>query len=127
MTDWNDTIFPKLKGNRLPLGQEAAESLAIKPDQSGFLLGTTLNLFLFDLEGKILWKVRIPGAAWGLNTNGQIAVAALGDGTIRWYRLSDGKELLAFFPHNDRKRWVLWTPSGYYTSLRGVRTLSDGT
>jgi WD40 repeat protein len=119
VTDWNNTIFPKLKGNRLPLGQEAAESLAIKPDQSGFLLGTTLNLFLFDLEGRIHWKVRIPGAAWGLNTNGQVAVAALGDGTIRWYRLSDGKELLAFFPHNDRKRWVLWTPSGYYDASPG--------
>ena len=119
VSDWNHTISPKLKGKPLPLRNEMAESLAIKPDKSGFLLGTTLNLFLFDLEGKIQWKVRIPGMAWGLNTNGQVVVAALGDGTIRWYRLSDGKELLAFFPHNDRKRWVLWTPLGYYDASPG--------
>jgi hypothetical protein len=47
-------------------------------------------------------------------------VAALGDGTIRWYRISDGKELLAFFPHADKKRWVLWTPSGYYDASPGA-------
>ena len=50
-------------------------------------------------------------------------VAAYGDGTIRWYRLSDGKELLAFFPHADRKRWVLWTPSGYYDASPGSEEL----
>lgn len=41
-------------------------------------------------------------------------MGAFGDGTIRWYRLSDGHVLLALYPHPDRKRWVLWTPSGYY-------------
>jgi hypothetical protein len=55
--------------------------------------------------------------------NGHIAAAALGDGTIRWYRLKDGKELLAYFPHKDRKRWVLWTPSGYYTASPGADEL----
>jgi hypothetical protein len=38
----------------------------------------------------------------------------LGDGTIRWYQLQTGKELLAFFPHADGKRWVLWTPKGFF-------------
>jgi hypothetical protein len=28
--------------------------------------------------------------------------------------MEDGKELLAFFPHKDKKRWVIWTPKGYY-------------
>ena len=46
-------------------------------------------------------------------------MAGLGDGTIRWYRLTDGKELLALFPHPDRKRWILWTPSGYYDASPG--------
>ncbi|MGI9105274.1 MAG: caspase family protein, partial [Pyrinomonadaceae bacterium] len=54
--------------------------------------------------------------AWAVNISGdgRLALAAYGDGTIRWYRMTDGKELLTFFPHKDRKRWVLWTPSGYY-------------
>ena len=66
-----------------------------------------------------MWKMRMPSAVHGVNTNGRVAVAALGDGTIRWYRVSDGKEFLSFFPHPDRKRWVLWTPSGYYDASPG--------
>jgi hypothetical protein len=54
-----------------------------------------------------------------LNTNGRVAAAGLGDGTIRWYRASDGKEVLAFFPHPDRRRWALWTPSGFYDASPG--------
>jgi len=54
-----------------------------------------------------------------ISSNGKLAVAAFGDGTIRWYRMSEGKELLALFPHGDRKRWVMWTPSGYYDTSPG--------
>jgi hypothetical protein len=50
-------------------------------------------------------------------------VAAYADGTIRWHRLSDGKELLAFFPHMDKKRWVLWTPNGYFDASPGAEDL----
>ena len=59
------------------------------------------------------------GATWLADD----AVAAYADGTIRWHRLSDGKELLAFFPHKDKKRWVLWTPSGYYDASPGGEEL----
>jgi hypothetical protein len=37
--------------------------------------------------------------------------------------MTDGKELLAFFPYKDRKRWVLWTPGGYYDCSPGARDL----
>jgi WD40 repeat protein len=119
VSDWKNSLYPKLKGNPIPLKNDPANSLAIKPDSSGFLLGTSLTLRLFDPMGKESWRVKTPGAAWCVNTNGQIAVAALGDGTIRWYRVADGKEILAFFPHPDHKRWVLWTPSGYYDASPG--------
>jgi hypothetical protein len=52
-----------------------------------------------------------------------VAVASLGDGTVRWYRTTDGRELLALFSHRDRKRWVLWTSSGYYDSAPGADEL----
>jgi WD40 repeat protein len=123
VSDWKNSLFPKLRGNPLPVKNDPAESLAIKPDRSGFFLGAANSLYLFDVEGKVLWSFRTPGAAWGVNTNGQLVVAALGDGTIRWYRVSDGKELLAFFPHADKKRWVLWTPSGYYDASPGAEEL----
>ena len=119
ISDWKGSLSPKLEGKPLPLRNELAQSLAIKPDRSGFLLGTTYTLHLFDSAGKESWRAKTPSAAWGVNTNGQVAVAAHGDGTIRWYRLSDGKELVALFPHADRKRWVLWTPTGYYDASPG--------
>jgi DNA-binding beta-propeller fold protein YncE len=46
--------------------------------------------------------------------DGRVAGDLVGDGIIRVSRADNGKELLAFFPHADGKRWVLWTPSGYY-------------
>jgi hypothetical protein len=47
----------------------------------------------------------------------------LGDGTIRWYRWSDGKELLALFVDRESKAWVAWTPSGYYSASPGGEEL----
>jgi hypothetical protein len=37
--------------------------------------------------------------------------------------MGDGQEFLAFFPHADGKRWVLWTPSGYYDCSPGGEQL----
>jgi hypothetical protein len=37
--------------------------------------------------------------------------------------MKDGKELLALFPHGDKKRWILWTPSGYYDASAGAEDL----
>jgi WD40 repeat protein len=124
--DWFDSTTPSLNGTALKLlPYEASHSLAIAPDGQRFLLGTEWSLRLFDHRGATQWRVDVPGVAWSVNItgNGHIAVAAFSDGTIRWYRLYDGQELLAFFPHNDRKRWVLWTPSGYYDASPGAEDL----
>ena len=66
-----------------------------------------------------------PGVAWGVNlsADGRIIVAAYGDGTIRWLRWSDGKELLALFVNRKTKAWVAWTPSGYYMASPGGEDL----
>jgi WD40 repeat protein len=119
VTDWRKSLAPKINGKPLALTKEVATCLAIKPDRSGFVLGTNNSLWLFDPAGNKLWRVRMPGSVFAVNTNGRVAVAAFSDGTIRWYRISDGEEILAFFPHPDRKRWVLWTPSGYYDASPG--------
>ena len=115
--DWKNNYEPKLNGGKLSLKQyEFSRSLAVGPDNSKFMLGTSFYIRMFDRTGKELWNVPAPGAAWSVNisNDGRLATAAYGEGTIRWYRVSDGQELLAFFPHNDKKRWVLWTPTGYY-------------
>lgn len=104
---------------------EFPRTFAFSHDDTGFALGSNGWLRYLDSVGKPLWKKQITGTAWGVNIppKGNVVVAAYGDGTLRWHRLSDGAELLAFFPHTDRKRWVLWTPSGYYDASPGAEDL----
>uniref|UniRef100_UPI000B7F1AE7 caspase family protein n=1 Tax=Candidatus Entotheonella palauensis TaxID=93172 RepID=UPI000B7F1AE7 len=124
--DWYDHYEPKLNDKPLPLEQyEFSRSLAIAPDGQRFLLGTEWYLRLFDRDGKVLWRVAVTGTAWAVNISGdgRLAIVASGDGTLRWYRMSDGAEQLALFVHPDRKRWVLWTPEGFFNAAPGAESL----
>ena len=126
INDWYNTFTPNFNGKPLQLNlYELSRSLAIAPNSQQFLLGTTFYLRLFDRDGSERWNTIAPAEAKTVNISGsgRFAVAAYGDGTIRWYRMTDGKELLAFFPHKDRKRWILWTPSGYYDAAPGAEDL----
>ncbi len=126
ITNWEDNTKPQLNAQPLKLEPyEISRSLAIAPDGKRFLLGAEWWLRLFDKQGHQLWEMPIPGIAWAVNISGdgRWAVAALGDGTIRWYGLEDGQERLAFFPHADGKRWVLWTPEGFFDASPGAEEL----
>lgn len=126
ISNWRHKYSPTLNGETLALEDyERSRSLAIAPDSRHFLLGTEWFLRLFDRKGTQQWRVVAPSAAWGVNItgDGRLAVAAFGDGTIRWFRLTDGKELLAFFPHKDGKRWVVWTPEGFFDASEGGEAL----
>ena len=119
---WKDDTAPSLNGRPLALNRyEIARSLALTPDGHRLVLGAAWSLRLFGGDGKELWGQPVPEDAWTVNvsSDGRLVVAAYGDGTIRWHRLSDGEELLALYPHPDRQRWVLWTPQGYYTASPG--------
>jgi WD40 repeat protein len=128
--DWKETYTPKLKGRKkdkpLALDEyETSRSLAIAPDGKLFLLGTEWSLRCFERKGTQKWVAEVPSVAWSVNVSGdgRLGLAAFGDGTIRWYRLEDGTELLALFPHNDGKRWIAWTPEGYYAASAGAEDL----
>jgi WD40 repeat protein len=126
VVNWLGYYDPSLNGKHLAIANhERSHSLAVAPGSKQFVLGCDWFLYSFDKDGTLLWKRPVPGAAWSVNLtdDGRLAVAALGDGTLRWYRLTDGQELLALFPHPDGKRWVLWTPSGYYDASPGGEDL----
>ncbi|RMD94422.1 MAG: hypothetical protein D6811_02860, partial [Alphaproteobacteria bacterium] len=124
--DWAGTTHPTLNGSPLALeAYEISRAVAIAPDRRSFLLGADWYLRRFDTRGRLMWKQPVPGVAWGVNLSGdgKLAVAAFGDGTIRWYRYSDGRLLLSLFPHKDGKRWIAWTPGGYYDASSGAEDL----
>jgi hypothetical protein len=119
VTNWQNNLHPQFNQQDIALqANEISRSLAIAADEQHFVLGTDWFLRYFDQLGKQRWETVTPATAWAVNlsADGRFAVAAFGDGTIRWYRVSDGKEQLAFFPHADGKRWVVWTPTGYYAA-----------
>ncbi len=122
------TALKPPKINNVPVSlqkYEIARSYAITPDHQGVVVGTTWYLRLLNTKGREQWKVPIPGDAWSINIpqKGKVVVVALGDGTIRWYRLADGKHILTLFPHSDKRRWIVWSAEGYYDASPGAESL----
>jgi hypothetical protein len=115
---------PTLDGKPLGLGAyEHPHSLAINLSDTRFVLGTNSHLRAFDTQGAPLWSRPTPGEAWAINiaADARLVIAAYDDGTIRWHRMTDGVELLAFMPLGDRTNWVAWTPEGLYAATAGAQ------
>ena len=125
--NWNNAYQPMVDKQVLPqLGTaEMARSLAIASDAHSFILGTDWTLSNYTASGKLNWRKSVESFVWGvsLSGDGQIAIAALGDGTLRWYRASDGTPLLAFFVNASDRKWIAWTPTGYYAASAGGENL----
>ncbi len=115
---------PTVNGTPLPLHRhELARCMAIHPDGDRLLLGTEWSLRAFDKTPAALWARAVPGIVWAVNISGdgRLAVAACGDGTLRWHRMEDGAELLALFVLPDQENWVAWTAEGIYAASPGAR------
>ena len=126
VTDWKNEYAPKFNGAKLALDSyERSLALAIRPGTSGFVLGADWSVRGYDAKGKERWNHAGPGSAWGVDfsADGEIIVVAYGDGTIRWLRWSDGAELLALFVEPQSRKWVAWTPTGYYMASAGGENL----
>ena len=123
VTDWRNSFAPKFKGQPIKTlrAYEWSRSLAVAADHSGFVLGTEWSLRSFDANGRERWRQPVPGVAWSVNLSGdgRFLVAALDDGTLRWYDAATGVERLALFIHARDKRWVLFTPEGFYQASPG--------
>lgn len=123
VTDWLNTYQPKLNNRKISMleNSERVLSCSISPDENRIIFGADWNIYCINPKGKTLYKVSIPDLALAVNVagNGKVFIAAFGDGTVRWYRISDGKELLALYVNSETKKWVLWNPVGYYDCSPG--------
>ena len=120
LSGWRDSSAPRLNGKLLALDRsELARSVAILPGDAAVLLGTDSHLRVFARDGRPIAAVDIPAAAWsvGVSGDGRVAVAALLDGTIRWYDLDPRTPLAeraTLFAQPARDRWLLFTPEGLF-------------
>jgi hypothetical protein len=120
---WDNGLAPTLDGKLIALSQyEMSRSLSVHRDGNRFVLGTEGNLRALGANGQSLWQVSVPSVAWAVNitSDGRLVVGAYGDGTIRWYRMDDGRELLALYVLKDMQNWVAWTPEGFYGATPGA-------
>lgn len=122
LKNWQESHKPEVNGKPVALADgELSFAVVVDPGKGGFVLGSNWSLRAFDSAGNSQWRVQAPSACWAVNVSGdgKWVIAAFGDGTIRWFRRDNGSEVLAFFPHGDRKRWVLWTAAGYFAASEG--------
>lgn len=126
LTNWEDRGAPKLNGRPLTLKQgDQTNTVAISADAKLVAVGTEWMIYAFDHMGKPVWTRPSPASVVGLNFsgNGRYLIAALEDGTLRWVRTSDGRDVLAVFFHADGRRWLAWTPQGDYDASPGAEGL----
>jgi WD40 repeat protein len=120
---WKNGLSPTLDGKPIKLElYETSRSLAIHPDGNRFVLGADWTLRALDAKGRPLWQREVPGGVWAVNItgDGRLVVAAYDDGTIRWHRMDDGRELLALYVLQNKEDWVAWTPEGFYDVTPGA-------
>jgi hypothetical protein len=120
---WQNDSSPTLDGKPITLQKyEKSRSLAIAPDGSRIALGADWSLRAFDARGQPIWLRKAPSQVWAVNISGdgRLAIAAYGDGTIRWHRMDDGRELLALYVLADKQNWVAWAPEGFYGATAGA-------
>ncbi len=127
VSEWKNTRSPKINNRDVQFLKELeiCRSTDVASTNKRAILGTDWYLYCADASGSKQWETSLQAAAWAVNISGndRAVMAALGDGTIRWYRMADGAPLLSLYIHPDGRRWVLWTPQGYYDAAAGAEDL----
>jgi WD40 repeat protein len=127
--DWRDGARPSINDHPVRLEEgERVHALGILPGAGAVALGTNFYLRLertgagsgqgraSDSAAEEAWRTILPAPAWSVNASGdgRYVLAALGDGTIRWYASGDGHEVMALFVDPRDRRWVVWVPEGFF-------------
>ncbi|HKW84479.1 MAG TPA: caspase family protein, partial [Burkholderiaceae bacterium] len=114
-----------VEGHPVPLlPNESTRAAAVLPDRSAVILGSSRTLRRIGADGRAQWTLQqaTETRAVAVSDDARLVVAALSDGSIRWYRAADGAVLLSLLVLGDG-RWVLWTESGHFDAGPGAEDL----
>ncbi|MEI8080180.1 MAG: caspase family protein, partial [bacterium] len=127
ISDWTALKNPKINSKTVSFlqGNERTLSVDISSDVKKIVFGCDFNIYCTDVKGNKVWTALGQSAANSVNIsdNNKVVMAGMGDGTLRWYNMTDGSLLFSLFIHPDNKRWVLWTPKGYFDCAQGADDL----
>jgi len=116
-------IAPKLNGKSLNFLDkfETLYNADISSDTTLIVAGTSSGVYCLTSKGDLKWKTPTEAEARSVNISGdgRTVIATIANGSISWFRMSDGALLLTLFAHPDNKRWILYTANGYYTCSKG--------
>jgi WD40 repeat protein len=126
LTQWESSLNPKLNGyDTQILGDgELSRCVDIADDESSFVVGGEYEVYCYDRDWNFKWSVK-GTTAWMINISGNGKVVAVGysDGTIKWYRISDGELLLTLLVYGEDNKWMAYTKNGYYDCSPGAESL----
>lgn len=113
--DWSKTSL-LVDGVWKSLGNMTNSSAAIAPDGKGFVSASDSTTRRYGLDGNYKWWMENESsiAEVLITRNGRLVVSVAYGGVVQWRNYDTGELLLNLFVHSDKRRWVLWTPSGYY-------------
>ena len=120
LADWRNSAHPRIDGRSVRLApEELSRSFAATPSGAFVVLGTDYLLRVYSRDGTPIDQAELPAAAWavGVSGDGKSVVAAVGDGTLRWFGLDEAGRLtprVSLFMASDARRWVAWTQSGFF-------------
>lgn len=123
---WENTRTPTVRGRAIQLAMdETSRALAYFSDRRSAMFGTTQRLIRLDEHGQIRWEVRTGGEvrAVNLSADDRLAVTAMSDGTLRWWRTADGVLVLSLLATRDG-RWITWSDAGYFDASAGADRLA---
>ncbi len=121
--NFEDHFRPDVAGRRLTLATgEISRALTFIGDGGDLVLATSEGLRRIDRQQRVVWDVRTPTEVRAVNASadGQMVIALLNDGSVRWWRAADGSLLLSALVMADG--WVLWMPTGHYDASHGVES-----
>ncbi len=115
--NWHFSKNPSYNGKPFSLyPHQESNAFAISPTREFFALALDSELRLYHKNGQLIWSqfTQAGAASVNISQDGKTIVAGLQDGSIRWYRASDGEEFFALFAHKNEIDWVAWTPPGFF-------------
>jgi WD40 repeat protein len=124
-TGWQNDNKPEINGKRVPLQtDEISRAVSLFPNGDDAVLGTSRALYRVAPDGRIAWRIQTQTEVRAVNVrrDGKVVLTTMLDGTVRWWRSSDGQQLLSMLVLRDG-RWVLWTPDGYFDAGVGADSL----
>ncbi len=123
-SDWNQDSRPPVIGGKpmVLAADERGRALAVlRGNPSSAVVGTNRALYRLTEQGAVTWRVPVDTEIRALNTSadGRLIVSAMADGTVRWWRASDGRLVLTLLAQSNGQ-WVIWTPAGYFDASTGA-------